>query len=128
MRTWSPANPFTLSSPIVDYRDALHALEAATGTFLVPVSKKIFLVVKDTPQNRLGERPTAAVQVRLPEAISAQDFNSLITAVQQAFSVEEDRVRYAEQHGLPAGPVSKVIPARLMFEDLMAPAHRSCWS
>src|SRR4029077_20111362 len=29
-----------------DYREALHGLEAATGTFLVPLSKRVFLVVK----------------------------------------------------------------------------------
>ena len=105
----------------VDYRGALHALEAATGTFLVPVSDRIFLVVKDTQQNRLTREPTAAVEVRIPEAISAQDFNSLITAVQQAFAVEKLAFDTQNNTVYMRDRVSKVLAARMMFEDLMAP-------
>src|SRR5207248_118888 len=36
-----PGKSFRLQLADVDYRDALHAMEAATGTFLVPVSDKI---------------------------------------------------------------------------------------
>ena len=56
-----------------DYREALHALEAATGSFIVPVSDKLFLVVKDTPQKRKEEEPYAAIIVPLPEPTTVQD-------------------------------------------------------
>ena len=114
-------NPFRFQMAGVDYRDALHALEAATGTFLVPVADRIFLVVKDTQQNRLAREPTAAVEVRLPEAISTQDFNSAITAVQQAFAVEKVAFDTQNNTVFMRDRVSKVLPARMMFEDLMAP-------
>ena len=57
----------------VDYREALHALEAVTGSFLVPISDRLLLVVKDTPQKRREEEPYAAIIVPLPEPTSQQE-------------------------------------------------------
>jgi general secretion pathway protein D len=105
----------------VDYRDALHGLEAATGSFIVPLSAKLFLVAKDTPQKRQEREPTAAIELRLPETTSQQDFNSLITAVQQAFSIEKIAFDTQNNTVIMRDRVSKVIPARMMFEDLMYP-------
>ncbi|MEO8372702.1 MAG: type II and III secretion system protein [Candidatus Solibacter sp.] len=104
-----------------DYRDALHGLEAATGTFLVPLSKRVFLVVKDTPQKRIDREPTAAVELHLPEATNPQDFNSIVTAVQQAFAIEKVAFDTQNNSVIMRDRVSKVFPARLMFEDLSAP-------
>jgi general secretion pathway protein D len=105
----------------VDYRDALHGLEAATGSFLVPLTDKIFLVVKDTPQKRTEREPSVAVELRLPETTVAQDFNAIITAVQQAFAIE--KVSWDTQNNtvIMRDRISKVLPARLMFEELMYP-------
>jgi general secretion pathway protein D len=104
-----------------DYRDALHGLEAATGTFLVPLSKRVFLVVKDTPQKRIEREPTAAIELHLPEATNPQDFNSIVTAVQQAFAIEKVAFDTQNNSVILRDRVSKVFPARLMFEDLSAP-------
>jgi hypothetical protein len=105
----------------VDYRDALHGLEAATNSFIVPLSPKVFLVAKDTPQKRQEREPTAAVELRLPESTSQQDFNSIITAVQQAFAIEKVAFDTQNNTVILRDRVSKVIPARMMFEDLMYP-------
>ena len=105
----------------VDYRDALHGLEAATNSFLVPLSPKLFLVAKDTPQKRQEREPTAAIELRLPESTSQQDFNSIITAVQQAFAIEKVAFDTQNNTVILRDRISKVIPARLMFEDLMYP-------
>lgn len=105
----------------VDYRDALHAVEAATGSFIVPLNSRIFLVVKDTPQKRIEREPTAAIELRLPEATTQQDFNSVITAVQQAFAIEKVAFDTQNNSVILRDRVSKVYPARLMFQDLMAP-------
>ncbi|MGD0774583.1 MAG: type II and III secretion system protein [Candidatus Solibacter sp.] len=104
-----------------DYRDALHGLEAATGSFLVPLSKRVFLVVKDTTQKRTEREPTAAIELHLPEATNPQDFNSIVTAVQQAFAIEKVAFDTQNNSVILRDRVSKVIPARLMFEDLTAP-------
>ena len=104
-----------------DYRDALHGLEAATGSFLVPLSKRIFLVVKDTPQKRTEREPTAAIELHLPEATNPQEFNSIVTAVQQAFAIEKVAFDTQNNSVILRDRVSKVMLARLMFEDLTAP-------
>jgi len=113
--------PFRFALNHVDYRDALHGLEAATNSFLVPLAPKLFLVAKDTPQKRQEREPTAAIELRLPESTSQQDFNSVITAVQQAFAIEKVAFDTQNNTVILRDRVSKVIPARLMFEDLMYP-------
>ena len=105
----------------VDYRDALHGLEAATGSFIVPLSKRVFLVVKDTPQKRTEREPTVAIELHLPEATNPQEFNSIVTAVQQAFAIEKVAFDTQNNSVILRDRVSKVFPARLMFEDLSAP-------
>jgi general secretion pathway protein D len=105
----------------VDYRDALHGLEAATGSFVRPLNNKVFLVSADSPQKRNQWEPNIVVTVRLPEATNTQDFVALIAAVQQTFAVE--RAAFDSQNNTVffRGPISKVLPARAMFEDLMCP-------
>jgi type II secretory pathway component GspD/PulD (secretin) len=105
----------------VDYRDALHAAEAATGTFIVPLNGHVFLVVKDTPQKRIEREPVAAVEVQIPNALTQQDFNSIVTAVQQAFAVEKVAFDTQNNTVILRDRVSKVLPARLMFQSLMSP-------
>jgi general secretion pathway protein D len=104
-----------------DYRDALHGLEAATGSFLVPLSKRVFLVVRDTPQKRTEREPVAAIELHLPEATNPQDFNAIVTAVQQAFAIEKVAFDTQNNSVILRDRVSKVFPARLMFEDLTSP-------
>jgi general secretion pathway protein D len=104
-----------------DYRDALHGLEAATGSFLVPLTGRVFLVVKDTPQKRIDREPTVAIELHLPEATNTQDFNSVVTAVQQAFAIEKVAFDTQNNSVILRDRVSKVFPARLMFEDLTSP-------
>ena len=111
--------PFRFELEGVDYRDALHALEAASSTFLVPIAPKMFMVVKDTPQSRLEREPTAAVEVRIPEVISTQDFSAVYTAVQQAFAIEKVAFDTANNTVILRDRVSKVLAARMMFEDLL---------
>jgi general secretion pathway protein D len=105
----------------VDYRDAIHDLEAATGSFVVPFNSRLFLVVKDTPQKRIEREPVAAVELQIPSAMTQQDFNSVITAVQQAFAIEKVSFDTQNNSVILRDRVSKVIPARLMFQSLMSP-------
>ena len=79
------------------------------------------LVVKDTPQKRTEREPTAAIELHLPETTNPQDFNSIVTAVQQAFAIEKVAFDTQNNSVILRDRVSKVIPARLMFEDLSSP-------
>jgi len=118
---YQPGPSFRLQLNGADYRDALHGLEAATGSFVVPLSKRIFLVVRDTPQKRIDREPVAAIELHLPETTNPQDFNSIVTAVQQAFAIEKVAFDTQNNSVIIRDRVSKVIPARLMFEELAYP-------
>ncbi len=105
----------------VDYRDALHGLEAATSSFVVPLTGKLFLVARDTTQKRAEVEPHVAVEVHVPETITTQDFNAMVTAVQQTFAVEKVAFDTANSTVILKGAISKIVPARAMFEDLIYP-------
>lgn len=105
----------------VDYRDALHGLEAATGSFIVPLSGKVFLVAKDTPPKRQQLEPAVAVAIRLKEPPTTQDFTAMVTAVQQTFALERVAFDTQTRTVYLRGPISKVLPAQAMFEDLLRP-------
>ncbi len=105
----------------VDYRTALHGLEAATGSFLVPLSDKRFLIVTDTVQKRAELEPVVAVAVRLPEAATQQDFTSIVSGVVQAMGITKFAYDSANQTVILRDAISKVLPARAMFENFMFP-------
>jgi len=104
-----------------NYREALHALEAATGSFIVPVSERLFMVVKDTPQKRKEEEPYAAVAVPIPEPTTVQDLTAMVTAVQQACGIQ--KVAWDSHAGIVVlrDSASKVIAAQHLLQDLLYP-------
>jgi len=118
---YQPTKPFHFQLNSVDYREALHDLEAATGAFIVPLSNKLFMVVKDTPQKRQEAEPVVAVEVALPEATNQQDFNAMITAVQQAMAIEKASWDTVQNIVIFRGPISKVLTARALLEELLQP-------
>jgi len=100
------------------YDEALHQLEAATGSFVVPVSERLFLVAKDTPQKRAEVEPTVAVGVPIPDPVTVQEAQELARTVQQAMEIlrlvvdADNRLVYMKDR------VSKVLPAQALFEQL----------
>ena len=118
---YQPGKPFRFQLPGVDYRDALHGLEAATGSFVVPITSKVFMVVKDNPPKRMQVEPQVVVSVHLNETPTPQDFTAMITAVQQTFAIEKVAFDTQNKTVYLRGAISKVLPARAMFEDLLHP-------
>ena len=106
----------------VDYRTALHGLEAATGSFLAPLSDKRFLVVADTVQKRAELEPVVAVEVRLPEAATQQDFTNIVNSVQQAMGIKVVAFDSANQTVILKDAISKALAARDMLENFMRPS------
>ena len=51
---YQPTGPMRFRLKSVDYRVAMRGLEAATSTFMIPITSKVFMVAKDTPQKRTG--------------------------------------------------------------------------
>jgi general secretion pathway protein D len=118
---YQPVKAFRFQLQGVDYREALHDLEAATNSFIVPLGKKLFMVVKDTPQKRQEVEPAVAVEVRLPEVTNQQDFTAMITAVQQAMAIEKASWDTQQNVVIFRDRISKVLPARALLEELLHP-------
>jgi hypothetical protein len=116
---YQPGNSIRVQMQGVSYREALRAIELATASFVVPVTAKVFLVAKDTPQKRSEVEPTVAVEVQLPNVTNTQDLTALVTAVQQSMAIE--KVSFDPQNNtvILRDRLSKVLPARAVFEDLM---------
>jgi len=105
----------------VDYRTALHALESATGSFAVPLSSRIFLVAKDTPDKRRTFEPFIAVTIDLSEAVTPQELTESVTGVQQLLAIEKLGVQAQGNRVVLRGPASKVLAARDLLADLIRP-------
>lgn len=103
----------------VDYRAALRIMEAASGTFVVPLGPKLFFVAKDTQGKRAEADSTAAVVVPIPEPVSLQDAQEMARTVQQAFEMQKFVIDSARRQVLMKDRLSKVRPAQLMLTQLL---------
>jgi Bacterial type II and III secretion system protein/FG-GAP-like repeat len=120
---FTPGRSIHLRLQEVDYRQALHALEAATGSFVVAVSSRVFLVAKETPQNRQALEPMVNMTVEVPQALTPQELNEIVRAVQQAIGLEKVAIDTQNNTVSFNGAASKVVPAQILFQDLLH--HRS---
>ncbi|MGA2273395.1 MAG: hypothetical protein ABSH00_07565 [Bryobacteraceae bacterium] len=114
-----PALHFHLDG--VGYREALHGLEFATGTFIAPLSPKLFLVSKDTPLKRTQNEPVVAVTIPLPDAGVQQDFTSLVDGVKQATAIERVSMDSQTRTLVIRDRLSRVLPAKALLEQLLYP-------
>jgi type II secretory pathway component GspD/PulD (secretin) len=111
--------PFQFRLTGADYQAALRALEAATGSFVFPVTERLFMVAKDTPQKRQDLEPNMAVVCEIPAAVSVQEVQELARAVQMTLQIQ--RLAVDAQRGLVLinDRISKVRPAQAVFAELM---------
>ncbi len=118
---YTPTGPMRFQLKGVDYRVAIRGLEATTGTFIIPLTGRIFLVAKDTPQKRTELQPRVAVSVPLPDSVTQQDFNQAVTAVQQAVGIEKISFDTQSKTVIMRDTVGKVTLARALFQELLRP-------
>ena len=103
-----------------DYRDALNALSAATGSFVVPLSSKVFVVAKDVPQKRTDLEQAMSITIPIPQYIGVQELVEIAQAVRQASGVE--KLSWDNKTGsvIMRDRVSRVKPAVELFYNLFA--------
>jgi general secretion pathway protein D len=118
---YQPTRAFRFELTGVDYRDALQDLQAATGSFLVPVSQRLIFIANDTPQKRTEFERTAAVAVPFPETISIQELQEIATAIRGALDSQKLTVDTTQHLILIRDKVSKVRLAEKLLQDLMRP-------
>jgi len=119
---YEPGKQFRFRVSQVDFREAMRAAEMSTGSFIIPLTPKLFMVAKDTAQKRTELEPVEAVEIRLTETRSQQDFQQLITAVQQSLGLEKVSWDAAANTVIIRDKISKVVPARALFAQLLHPS------
>ncbi len=104
----------------VDYREALHDLEAMTSAFVVPVSSSLIIVAQDTPQKRNDLEQTMLVSVTIPEGLSTQELTEITQAVKQAMNV--DKISWDTTAGtiVIRDRVSRALPAQALLQQLFS--------
>ncbi|MDQ6663029.1 MAG: type II and III secretion system protein, partial [Acidobacteriota bacterium] len=116
---FTPGKPMRFSLADADYRDALEALDAATGSFVVPLSPKLFMVAKDTPPKRNDLEQNISVTVPIPQFLSTQQLVEAAQAVRQAMGIEKMAWDSLSGQLVIRDRVSRVIPAQRLLSELL---------
>jgi len=106
--------------PGIDYREALHDLEAITNSFVVPLSARVFMVAQDTPQKRNDLEQSIVVAVPVPAAMTTQQLTEIAQAVKQATNI--DKIAWDTTHDqiVIRDRISRALPAQALLQELMA--------
>lgn len=118
---YKPTQPFRFQLTDAGYRDAFRALQAATDSFLVPVSQRLIFVANDSTQKRREFEPSVAVTVPFPEAISTQELQEVATGIRGALDTQKLMVDTTRHLILIRDQVSKVRLAEKLLHDLLHP-------
>ena len=102
-----------------DYQTALHALEATTNTFIVPVSESTMLAASDTTQKRTELEPAAVQVFLIPERSSIQEAQEILMAVQQSLEIRRAVLDPGKRMILLRGPYSRVQVAGALLRQLV---------
>ena len=103
----------------VDFRGALHAAEAATGSFVVPISGRLLLVVKDSEEKRRELEPTVYATISVPQAIATTELVQLAQTIRQVFTLEHMAWDSSQNLVVMRDRISRVVPARQVFEAMI---------
>jgi hypothetical protein len=116
---YQPRPPQRLRLENAGYRDALYALMASTGSFIVPISGRVFMVVQDTLQKRASIENSVALVLPIPEAVSLQEAQELARSVQQVMELQRFYVSTADRQIYFRDRVSKAYPAQQILKQLL---------
>ncbi len=122
---YQPTHAFRFELTDADYRDALRALQAATDSFLVPISQRLIFVANDSTQKRTEFERTVAVVVPFPETISVQELQEIATSIRGALDSQKLMVDTTRHLILIRDKVTKVRLAQKLLARFAAPARAS---
>lgn len=103
-----------------DYRDALHALEAATSSFVIPLSSRIFMVAKDTQAKRQQLEQTLTLAVPVPYSLTTQELTEIAQTVRQITDIQKIGLNSAANQIVMRDRVSRVVAAEALLHELTA--------
>ncbi|MCB1022567.1 MAG: hypothetical protein KDC27_21740, partial [Acidobacteria bacterium] len=105
----------------VDFAHAIVALDDVAQAFIVPISRRMFLVAEDTQAKRGELDPVAAATVEISEAMKAEDVQELTQAVQQTLDMKRSFVSGGGRAVVLRDTVRKVNIAKEMYRALAHP-------
>ncbi len=73
----------------LDYRGALDAAQAATGSFVVPISPRVIMVARDTVAKRNDLEQYVVLTLNVPQVITTQELTEIVQVVRQTTGVEK---------------------------------------
>lgn len=101
------------------YREALYSLMVASGSFMVPISDRVFMVVKDTEQKRREVENHVAISIPIPSPVTIQEAQELGRAVQQLMEIQRFTIDSAQRLLIFRDRASKVRPAEAVLRQMM---------
>lgn len=113
----TPSLRFELTD--ADYKETLRALEAATNSFLTPVTDELIFVANDTTQKRTEYERTVAVVVPFPETETVQELQEVATSVRGVLDMQRLMVDNQRKLILMRDRVAKVRLAEKVLQDLL---------
>jgi general secretion pathway protein D len=112
-----PVIPFRVAD--VDYREALYALMTVSSSFIVPISDRVFMVVKDTEQKRREVENHIAVTIPIPDPVTLQEAQELGRAVQQLMEIQRFSIDSIQRLVIFRDRASKVRPAQAVLQQML---------
>ncbi len=104
-----------------DFRDAMHAVEMATGTFFVPVSTRALFAANDTTQKRTEYDRDASIVLPIPDPMTVQEVQEILTAVRGVLEITRMMADPGRRLVLFRDRASKLRVAEELFHDLARP-------
>jgi general secretion pathway protein D len=118
---FQPKASLRLELSAVDFREALRAAEAATESFIVPISSSQFLVANDTQQKRTELDRTASIVIPVPEPFDVKDVQEIATGIRGTLDIQKLSVDAQRRLILIKDRGTKVRMAQKLILDLMKP-------
>ena len=103
-----------------NYRQALEYLQAATSSFIIPLSPRVMMVAKDTQQKRTELEQTIAVSIPLPPISTTQELTEIAQVVRQATNVEKIAWDTPQGRIVIRDRISRVVPAVILLDQLLS--------
>ncbi len=116
---YQPTHPVHFELAGADYRAVLRALEAATNSFLTPVTGELIFVANDSTQKRTEFERSAAVVIPFSESESVQELQEIATSVRGVMDMQRLMVDNQRKLILMRDRVAKVRLAEKLLQDLL---------
>jgi type II secretory pathway component GspD/PulD (secretin) len=104
----------------VDYKEALHDLEAVSGSFVTPLSAHLLMVAQDTPNKRSALEQTVSLSVPFPQATTPQELTEIVQIIRQAMNVEKIAIDTIDNAIVIRDRMSRAAPAQALLAQMFA--------